>query len=143
MGELVSAVEHRRFAEHHIFHVHLVLLRGISDAGEPNEVHHSGPVGEVGHETFLARSALKLLEAQYAPAYLYEGHVAAQFADVVYLAAVDVFVRIILEQVGYRSDTQLFLEHFLFLGTYARQILYVLAQNVKQSEIELRMKNEE
>ena len=131
MCKLVSAAIESRFAEYDILRVHLELLRGIFDAGKPYYVRYPRSVGEVGHEALLARSAAKLLETENPSLHLHEGHVAAQFVDGVYAAAVHVFVWVILQKVGYLRDTQLLLQHVPLLRSHARQILYVLVQYVK------------
>ena len=83
-------------------------------------------VGEVCHDTLLARSHLKLLKRQYASLYLHEGHVARQFADGIYTTAVDIFVRIILQQSTPGAHLEFLLQQLLALRPYTGQIHYVL-----------------
>ena len=126
MGYLIASAEHRGPAEHYILHTHLIILVNVLRTREPYEVHHAMVVGEVCHDTLLARSHLKLLKRQYASLYLHEGHVARQLADGIYTTAVDIFVRIILQQATPGAHLEFLLQQLLALRPDTGQIHYVL-----------------
>ena len=129
MGYIDASVVDVGTSEDDIFFADGVALLGIFPSVEPRQVHHlSGTIGKVRHDAFLAGTHLEGLETQDVALHLYEGHVAIEFADAVQPAAVDVFVRIILQQVAKGVDVQFFAEHLPPVRTNPRQVLYVLLQ---------------
>ena len=84
----------------------------------------------MGHHTLLARSHVEGLVAEYAAHDLHKRHVARQFVNVVDLAAVYIFIRIILQQVAIRLNAQFLTEQLLAIRPYAWQVHDVLLQYV-------------
>ena len=126
MCYLIASAEYRRSSEDYILHTHLIILVYVLRTREPYEIHHAVVVGEVCHDTLLARSHLKLLKRQDVSLYLHEGHVARQLADGIYATAVDIFVRIILQQATPGAHLEFLLQQLLALRPYTGQIHYVL-----------------
>ena len=131
MGQLVASAIDGRLAEDDIVGVHLQVFRQLLYTYEPHEVDNSRAVGEVGYDSLLARSLLKLLEAEDVSLQLDVGHLARQLADGVDAAAVDVFVGIILQQVAERTDVQLPLQDFFPMRSDPRYIFDILFKNVQ------------
>ena len=130
VGYIDASVVDVGTSEDDIFFADGVVLLGVFSSVEPRQVHHLAcAIGKVRHDAFFAGTHLEGLETQDMAFHLYEGHVAIQFAYAVEPAAVDVFVRIILQQVAKGMDVQLFAEHLPPVGTNPRQVLYVLLQN--------------
>ena len=70
------------------------------------------------------------LEAEDMSLHLYKRHVAREFTDGIEPAAVDMLVGIVFQQVTKGLDAQLVAEHFPAVRAYARQILYVLLEDI-------------
>ena len=130
MGHIDASVVDVGTSEDDILFADGVALLSIFASVEPRQVHHfSRAVRKVCNDAFLAGTHLEGLKTQDMAFYLYEWHVAIEFAYAVESAAVYVFVRIILQQVAKGMDVQLFAEHLPPVGTNPRQVLYVLLQN--------------
>ena len=131
VNQLDATVEDLRTTEDNIFCAYLVFLQGTVGIVEPREVHHlTQPVGEVGNDTLLASTHLEGLEAEDMSLHLYKRHVAREFTDGIEPAAVDMLVGIVFQQVTKGLDAQLVAEHFPAVRAYARQILYVLLEDI-------------
>ena len=121
MGHIDAPVEDGRLPEDDVFRVYLVTPQKVLDALEPHEVHHTCPVGEVSHQPTLTPFA-EGLEAEDFSFQLDIRHVAVNLMDVIETAAVDVFIREIVEQVVQGMEGQLLVEDSCPLRAYARQI---------------------
>ena len=86
-------------------------------------------VAEMGHHTLLARAHAELLETQYAPHELHEGHISRQLAYPVDTAAVQILVREILQKVAKGGYAEFLLQYFLAPGAYSGEISYVLVED--------------
>jgi len=124
MGNINTAVVHRRPAKDNIFHVHLVAAYKTFDALKPDKVYNACPVRQVGNESPLP-SFPGRFKAQYLSPDLNVGHVAIQFSDGVDAASVHIFVREIIKQVLPGVDTQLLVEHRRPLRPHTGKELYV------------------
>ena len=96
---------------------------------KPHEVYDARAVGGMGHDSLLARSHVELLEGENLGAYLHEGHLATQLGDGVEVAAVDVFIGEVLQQVAPRVNAELLLQNLGTPWTNARQELDVLVED--------------
>ena len=126
MGEVDAVVEDRGLAEHEILGTDLVGLLGVFATIKPREVGDGSTVGEMRYDAFFPRTHRESLETQNVADDLYERHVARQFVDGVDLRAVDIFVRIVFEQVTIGLDTELIAQHLLAVRPYARQVFDIL-----------------
>ena len=79
------------------------------------------------HHTLLARPHFESLKTQYPAFHLNERHVASQLPNRIYTTAIDVFIRIIHQQVAEGANAQFRSKNLLSVWSYAWQILYVLA----------------
>ena len=120
MRKLVSPAIDRWPAENDVFFVYLIILVNILCALKPNKVGNASAITEMSHHPFLPRAHSKLFKAQNLAFELYERQVALQVDDAVDAASVNVFVRIILEQIAPCSDVGLFLQYRLTLGSNPR-----------------------
>ena len=130
MGKLVAAAINAGPSEDDVFYANLIVVVDILAAIEPYEVYEPGAVGEVGHDALLACALVKLLEAHNLAFQLHERHVAGHLAYGIDAAAVDVFVRIILDKVTPRLDIKLFAQYLFSARTNARQIHDVLIEYI-------------
>ena len=105
MGDVDAVVEDGRLAEYHVFRTYLITLFGVFPALKPHEVGNACAIGEVSHDTLLARPHLEGLEAENMSHDLYERHIACEFVDGIDLRPIDMFVGIVLEQVTIGVDT--------------------------------------
>ena len=130
MRELESPVIDARLAEHHILYTHLVLLVDILRAVEPHEVDDAETIGEVCYDALLARSLTELLERQYLAFQLHKRHIGLQLITSIDAAAVDIFVRIVLQQLAPRINAELLLQNLGAPRTHTGQVLDVLVEDV-------------
>ncbi len=92
---------------------------------KPYEVNDVLTVGEMADDALLPAFA-HLLVAQDMAFDLYLRHVAAQLADGIHLRSVNVFIRIILQQVTPRLDVELTFEYLAAARSHAGQIHDIL-----------------
>ena len=130
MGDVDAVVEDRGFAEDHVFYADPITLLGVFATLEPYEVGDARTIGEMGHDTFLARSHLEGLETEDMTHDLYEGHVASEFVDGIDLGTIDILIGVELQQVAVGVDAEFVAQYLLTVRSYARQVLYVLIEDV-------------
>ena len=128
MGKLIASAIDGGFAEDDVFGVHLIeVLRFFRQ--KPNQVADAGAVGEMADDTDFPWSHGKLLKAQDAAFNLHECF-RGEFVDGIEFGTVHMLIGIVLQQVAIGLDAQFPLQHFLPLGTYARQEFDVLFEDV-------------
>ena len=135
MGEVDTVVEDGRFAEDHVFRAYPVGLFGVFSTIKPSEVADSRTIREMGDDTLFARTHGETLETENMPHDLHIGHVASQFMDGVDLRTVYIFIRIVFEQVTIGLNAEFVAQHLLAVGTYPRQELDVLVENIQFLEV--------
>ena len=135
MGEVDAVVEDSRFSEDHVFGAYPIGLLGVFASIEPSEVADSRTICEMGYDTLFARAHGETLEAEDMSHDLHIGHVASQFMDGVDLRTVYIFVRIVFEQVTIGLYAEFVAQHLLAVGTYPRQELDVLVENIQFLEV--------
>ena len=126
MGEVDAVVEYCRFAEDEILGTDAIGLLGVFATIKPREVGDGGAIRKMGHDTLLARSHGEGLEAEDMTNDLHIRHIAREFVDGVDLRAVDIFVRIVFEQVTIGLNAELVAQHLLAVRPYARQVFDIL-----------------
>ena len=134
MGELIASAIDGWFAENDILSVHPQAFCQLLGAGEPHEVYDARTVGEMGNDAFLPRPHVELLETQDIPFQLDIGHLAGKIANGVDVAAVHIFIRIILQQVAKRFHAQLLLQDVLPMGADTWYELDVLLKYIEHSQ---------
>src|SRR3712207_8133057 len=87
------------------------------------------PIGKVGHDAFLTGRGGKFLEAEYLSFDLNERHLAVEFVNMINLTSVYIFIRIGLQQVPPRADTQFIDQYRLLLGANPGKIHDILVKN--------------
>ena len=78
----------------------------------------------MGYDALLSWTCLECLESHYVSLYLYVGHLGGHLSYTVYLTAVDVFVRKVLQKVIKGVDAEFVSQHLLPLRTYAWEVFY-------------------
>ena len=85
-------------------------------------------VVEMGYHPFLARTHLKLLKTQYLALQLDERHVLRQLVAMVDTTPIDIFIRIVFQQLAEGLDVEFTAQHLLFLRSHAGNIHHILRQ---------------
>ena len=106
------------------------VLIGILPSLEPYEIDESGAVREMCDIALLAAPGIIYIPRLYKSAYLYIGHLSLHLAYPVDAAAVDIFIRIILQEAGIGLYAKLFGEDGLLLRPHAGEICYVLGEEI-------------
>ena len=124
MGDIELAVEECGFSEQGIFRARFVAVGNVAYAFEPNELDDSRPVRKKRGEPPAGPFAVGGIRYDSSPQ-LDIRHGAVDFAYLVGLAAVDIFIRVIVQQVELGEYLQFFVEEFGAFGAYSREVLYV------------------
>ena len=122
-------VEERRLPEDNILLVKLVLALYKSDPLKPDQVHITGAIGEVGHQTPPAPLA-KGLEGGDPPFQLDVSLCAVDLMHVVDARAVDVTVWIPAKEVTQSKEIDLLVEDLCPFGSHAGDKFYVGLQDI-------------
>ena len=130
MYKLIASAEYRWFAENNVFSAHLQVFRQLLCTCKPHYINISSAISEMCNDAFLARPHAEFLKIEELSLYLHKRHLAIYLADFVYLRAVNIFIWIVLQQVTESLDAQFLLQQFLSVRSYARNIHYVLLENV-------------
>ena len=110
-----------RSAEDDVFRSRPILVGDIFKSLKPDEINGAGVVREFPDQSFFA-SFTNRIEEDNASFELDVRHVARDLADPVEPAAVDMFVRKIVQQVFERDHVDLFLQKFGTFRPYSRKI---------------------
>ena len=135
MGKLVTPAVYHRFPEHDVFFSYFKVFRDLLCSCEPHEINKSRTVSEMGNDAFLACSHAEFFEICELTHYLNERHVTAQLVDAIDFRAVNIFIRIIFQQVTECLDAQFFFQQFLAMRSNARNIHYVLPEYVSHGVV--------
>ena len=130
MGELKPPVENARLAENDVFHALLVLLIDVFRAIEPHQIHYAATVGKMRHDALFPCAHRKLLERQDFSLQLHKRHIGLQFVDAVNAAAIDIFIRIMLQQFTPRRNAEFLVQKFGAPWSHTRQIFDILVEKV-------------
>ena len=126
MGEVDAVVEDGGLTEDHIFRADSIGLLGVFATIKPCKVGDGGTIRTMGYDAFFTRSHGEGLEAEDMTNDLHIRHIAREFVDGVDLRAVDIFVRIVFEQVTIGLNAELIAQHLLAVRPYARQVFDIL-----------------
>ncbi len=129
MRYLYAVVENCWFPEYDIFFMAVIVGSHHFCSVKPYEVTYSRAVAEMSRHNSLSVPGRCLLETEDMPFHLYKGHVRCQFVYSVYLAAVNIFIWVMLNKVTVGYDAQFLVQDVLAARTYTLEILYVLVQD--------------
>ena len=130
MRHVYTAAEYGGFAEYHVLHTGTVSVKGVLDSAEPNQVGNGRSIGEMGNQT-LASALTYLLKTEYLTLELDIGHGAVNLLYLEDTAAVNVFVREVVEKILQRVYLELTFQEGGSCRAYARQILDVTLIKIK------------
>ena len=114
----------RRLTEEGIFHPYLISLGDILDTLKPHQIDCSRSIGKGSHQPAARAFALRGIGYDATPQ-LYVGHRAGYLAYAIGLAAVDIFVGEVVEQVAIGANTQLASQQLGTLRSYTFKEFYV------------------
>ena len=129
MNYIVLSVEKRRFSENNIFDIGFITFCYKFQTFKPHQLDILPSIGKYPNQTLTA-SFTNLLKLQNFPFQLDERHIFGNFADHVKTTSVNVFIRIMSQQILSRSDVQFLFEKLGPLGANARNKLYVLGKKI-------------
>ena len=130
MCHVDAASEYGGFTEYHVLHTWTVSVKCVFDSAEPNQVGNCGSIGEMGHQT-LASALAYLLKTEYLTLELDIGHGAVNLLYLEDTAAVNVFVREVVEKILQRVYLELTFKEGGSCRTYAGQVLDVTLIKIK------------
>ena len=106
MRHIHTAAKYGRLTEHHVLHSGPISVKCIFYSAEPHQVGHAGSIAEMGHKTLFA-PLTNLLKTEYLTLKLDIGHGAVNLLYLEDAAAVNIFVRKIVEQILQRAYLEL------------------------------------
>ena len=124
VGNVEFPVEKGRPSEQGILRARLVSLGDVADALEPYQLDYPCAIGKQGGETSTGTLAVGIVRDDASPQ-LDVGHGAVDLAYLVGLAAVDVFVGVVVEQIEIGMYLQLLVEEVGPFGPDSGQVFYI------------------
>ena len=124
VGDVEFAVEEGRPPEQGILRARLVTVGDVADTLEPHQLDYPRAVGKQGGEAPAGPLSVGVVRDDASPQ-LNVGHGAVDLAYLVGLAAVDVFVGVVVEQVEIGEYLQLLVEEFGPFGSDSGQVFYI------------------
>ena len=119
MRELVSTSIYGRLAEDDISFAYLIIIIYVFSTVKPHYVADVCAIKNMSHHPHLSASHRKLFKTQYLAYHLHKSHVAPQLGYLIHLAAVDILIWIVFQEVTPSIDTKFFAQYLFAFRTYA------------------------
>ena len=131
MGKLKTTIVNAWLTKYNVLNTYLVVLIDILRPIKPHKVGNAMTISKMSHYALFARSHRKFLERENASLNLYKRHVTTKFCNRVKPASVDVFIRIMLQELSPRRDAEFLLKNLGTPRPYARKIFDILIEDVQ------------
>ena len=138
VSELISTAIEAGLAENDVVGIDFVGGGDVFGRLKPDEIYDAGAIGEVGHNPLLTYAHDELFKAQDLPFYLDEGLRSLQIGDAVEATAIDIFVRIVFEEVAKGVDVELFAQYLFAVRSDTGKIGNVLIEHCFSERVDKR-----